>query len=118
MTDELKRVRIDRPDRDAYVVVGDMGAVEAWRFPRTHEAIPEGAGGPADLILAFGVGGVEYHSRTECDHTSYHEHCDLLNGPCWHDGSSLALNWFARQDRWDDSVFDELERRYADWSAS
>lgn len=106
MIDELKRVRIDRPDRDAYVVVGDKGGVEVWRFPRTHEAIPEW------------LGGVEYHSRTEGDHISYHEHCDLLNGPCWHDGSSLALDWFAVRGMWDDRVYAELERRYADWSAS
>lgn len=48
------------------------------------------------------IGGIEGHSpipREYESETPSHEHCWLLNGPCWHDGSSLQFSeqlapWF------------------------
>lgn len=40
-------------------------------------------------------GGIELHYRTPPDYMDdqapTHQDCWLLNGPCWHDGSSLAI---------------------------
>lgn len=41
------------------------------------------------------LGGIEGHSPTRREYDSEepsHEHCWLLHGPCWHDGSSLQFN--------------------------
>lgn len=41
------------------------------------------------------LGGIEGHSPTRRDYDSEkpsHEHCWLIQGPCWHDGSSLQFS--------------------------
>jgi hypothetical protein len=45
-------------------------------------------------------GGIEWHmgnKRSHHDDKPSHEHCWLLQSPCWHDGSSLAAErWCER----------------------
>ena len=41
------------------------------------------------------IGGVEVHSPVPFEYSSKepnHEHCWLLGGPCWHDGTSLYFS--------------------------
>lgn len=41
------------------------------------------------------IGGIEGHSPTRRDYDSEkpsHDHCWLIQGPCWHDGSSLQFS--------------------------
>lgn len=87
--------------RHDWVVVGPGGAVNIW-----CEEFPEGV---PTLFGERWYGGVEVHSRVpsgyrEGDPPS-HEMCEFLDGPCWHDGSSL---WFTR------SFMPFLERLGAD----
>lgn len=67
-------------------VVGEAGGLHLW--------ITVGGTRP--------YGGVEIHYRTPPDYMSdkepSQEHCWLLDGPCWHDGSSLYAEevWIPR----------------------
>jgi hypothetical protein len=61
----------------------ERGAVEVWTI---------------DTPVATDVGGVEIHSpvnfdppRWSADGTPDIEHCEIIGGPCWTDGSSLAF---------------------------
>ena len=75
--------------RHDWVVVGPGGAVNIWcqEFP---EEFPS-------LMGERWFGGVEVHSRVPSGYREgeppSHEFCEFLDGPCWHDGSSL---WFTR----------------------
>lgn len=64
--------------------VGEHGAVHVWAQFMEKPSFGEKC-----------YGGIEVHSKTplygENDPPS-HDNCWLLNGPCWHDGSSL---WFS-----------------------
>lgn len=71
--------------------------------------------GVGDLWISDVPGGVEIHSRTrprwcEEDKKPDHEECQVLGGPCWHDGSATAASEF--RESWhgdDESVWMMLE---------
>jgi hypothetical protein len=62
-----------------WAVLGPLGAVD---FHMTNRP-----------VIDHRSGGIEMHYRTPPDYMSdqapSHEHCRLLDAPCWHDGSSL-----------------------------
>lgn len=71
-------------DTHTWCLNGPRGGihVDAWEAP-----------------MSFGderwMGGIEGHSPTPREYDSAapsHEHCWLLQGPCWHDGSSLQFS--------------------------
>jgi len=71
------------------------------------------------------IGGIEIHWRNRPDWMDRsepdHEHCWLLNGPCWHDGSSLQATeywiplWLSvrGQEHEHQTMFDYLWGEYA-----
>lgn len=73
--------------RWTWSLVGEHGGVHIWaQFCEASES-------------AFGekcYGGVEVHYRKppyeHSEGTPHHEYCWLLEGPCWHDGSSLYFS--------------------------
>jgi len=99
----MKRVRTREGDKhsEGWAVVGELGAMEFWMFTPLRE---------------YGGGGVEAHLSAPRGYK--HEHCDILNAPCWHDGTSLwaSEHWIpmyqACGEEW---VYQELEARYADF---
>lgn len=71
-------------DHHTWALNGPRGGihVDAW----------EDTGGWRD---ARWMGGIEGHSPTRREYDSEkpsHEHCWLLGGPCWHEGSSLQFS--------------------------
>ena len=79
-----------------WCVVGEHGAVDVW--------MTDNRGAYPDQNPNYAVyGGVEMHSRTKLydQEKPNHKECWLLDGPCWHDGSSLQF-----QERF---VYDNLE---------
>jgi len=72
--------------RHEWYVKGAAGAVSVWA--RTTPAIPRY---PAEWM-----GGCEMHSSKPLPYSDAtrpdHEQCNILNGPCWHDGSSLYFS--------------------------
>lgn len=84
-------------------LVGSDGGVHIWA-----QFMPE-----KSLILGERLyGGVEVHYRKKpYDHmpdNPIHEKCWLLNGPCWHDGSSLYFS--EKLQPLIDDYFDDPER--------
>lgn len=73
--------------RHIWSLKGSNGAVHVW----ASEYSP-------DMIERLGerfYGGVEIHSPVqlyEHDPNPSNDHCWLLDGPCWHDGSSLYFS--------------------------
>jgi len=74
------------------------------------------------------LGGIEGHSpipREYESETPSHEHCWLIDGPCWHDGSSLQFSeqlapWFPAAgeqmtERQHVDVLREMVSRYHSW---
>ena len=74
------------------------------------------------------LGGIEGHSpkpREYDGETPHHEHCWLLQGPCWHDGSSLQFSeqigpYLPYQDQpmskyHHDMVLSQMLSRYRSW---
>lgn len=105
---ERKETRRDSTDSLGWAVVGEHGAVEFWVMEGSKELI----------------GGVEYHHRAPMEYSSNkaepdHADCPVLDGPCWHDGTSLwaVEHWIpgyaACGEGW---VWDELEHTYRKWS--
>lgn len=107
--EQLRRVKADNTSgkadaRKSWAVVGEKGAVEFWCYPRT------------DTYEVYG--GLEYHARTEKDWASHNDFCQLLDGPCWHTGSSLIVH-----EHWiphilplgDEAIFGALAEYYRDW---
>lgn len=77
-------------NRVGIVAQDARGAVEVWHELFDLDSMtmsPE-----ARALLADGIGGVEVHSRRPMfglDDPNIPD-CDILGGPCWTDGSSLA----------------------------
>ena len=104
----ITRIHIEVTDRRLWAVVGKYGAFEFW---------------VADCPSRFG--GVETYRRTPFDYSQDkdipdHADCQLLSGPCWHDGTrSWAYDlWIPMLegmgedfDRW---AFMKLEECYID----
>ena len=95
-----------------WAVVGKHGAIEFWMFSDDHL---KGLG-----LSTRSLGGVETHQRTPFEYsqsqgTPDHEECPVLDGPCWHDGTSLwaSEHWIPKYrilgEEW---VWAELERTY------
>ena len=81
-----------RDDRDAerprftWSAVGPAGGIHIWA--QTHSQ---------DAQRTYGeyfYGGVEVHFRKSPygEEKPHNDHCWLLKGPCWHDGSSLYFS--------------------------
>lgn len=107
-----KLIRLTREDdyEKRWVVVGELGAID---FHCSHAHL--------EVSQRFGVtGGVEYHYRhpTEYmgdDYSCTHEHCWMLSGKCWHDGTSLwaSEHWIPMFKSLGESwVWSELEATY------
>ena len=71
-------------------------------------------------------GGVEYHHRAAPDYMAgedaTHEHCWILGGPCWHDGTSLwaSEHWIPLLEAaGEDAIWRDLRATYErhDWPA-
>lgn len=82
------RTRTRHTDREGYslIVENDHGAVELWQSTSIPQMHP---------VLSTPNGGVEVHSRTQIhnsDPEPASEHCHVLDGRCWDDGSSLAYS--------------------------
>ena len=107
MTLQRKKTRRDSDDQIGWAVVGDKGAIEFWMFT-------------SEEMMRMDLGGVETHRRTpfeysQSDTTPDHDHCVLLDGPCWHDGTSLwAAEYWIPMYRTcgEDWVWQELESTY------
>jgi hypothetical protein len=73
-------------NRHMWTLKGPKGGVHVWAKPNSP-----------DWIARWGdhfVGGVERHSPVpvydmDDKDKPHHDDCFLLNGPCWHDGTSL-----------------------------
>jgi|SRR5581483_1880112 len=83
-TDELVKITREDGYEKRWILVGREGAVD---FHVSHER-------PEIAHLGLGpIGGIEEHHRTPPDYMQAdkpsHDHCWILNGKCWHDGSSL-----------------------------
>lgn len=72
--------------RHTWAITGEHGGVHIWAQELTEPS------------FSFGdryIGGVEVHYRApmyDWDKKPHHNNCWLLNGPCWHDGSSLYFS--------------------------
>lgn len=99
-----KRTRENSED-EGWAVVGPEGAIEFWMMPE---------------MRGLKLGGVETHRRTPFEYSLHkeipdHDHCAVLDGPCWHDGTSLwaSEHWIpmyeACGEEW---VWLELEKTY------
>lgn len=77
----------DGVTRHMWTAKGENGAVHVWAEPHTAD-------------LGWGekfYGGIEIHSPKRLYESDWaaepsHVDCWLLNGPCWHDGSSLYFS--------------------------
>lgn len=76
-------------DRHFWFAKGDMGAAHIWAVQ--HD--PKRAASYGEKYW----GGIECHSpKPIYEHSEeskpHHDNCWLLEGPCWHDGSSLQFS--------------------------
>ncbi len=69
----------------AWFLRGEQGAVHIWATVAPDRS----------YYGHYHYGGIEMHFKSPPkymeDHKPSHEHCWVLNGPCWHDGSSLQF---------------------------
>jgi hypothetical protein len=83
---KLERIKKQDDYETRWCVVGPAGAVD---FHCTNEPVKG---------WSERVGGLEEHRRAPAYYQNAespsHEHCSLLNGKCWHDGSSLYASEF------------------------
>ncbi len=91
-----------------WTIVGSIGAIHLHITDRGEDK------GPANYRDRY-YGGLEVHYRQSPDgRAPDHEMCPILHGPCWHDGSSLAVSeiwiprWIARPTD-HDAMFAALE---------
>ena len=106
---ETRRVKKCYRDETRWAVVGEHGAVEFHCFNRV---LPESR---------WRVGGFEEHLRKPQHYRGAqsepdHDYCELLDGPCWHDGTSLWASeyWIPLYEReGEEAVWRRLEQEYA-----
>ena len=95
----LERRKVtDSRGEDWWHVVGPLGAVSF----HTYQSDPEFA-------------GVEYHNKTG-DRAPDFEHCSVIGGPCWCDGTTLWAVEFVLplfRECGEQALWDLLEQRYA-----
>jgi hypothetical protein len=105
-----------------WAVVGKHGAAEYHGnfYPHNYKWARDMAEITTPSFL-FHSYGFECHSRKPFDYDKEaqcsHDNCALLDGPCWHDGTSLyASEWTIQQrtlqNRW---IFSQLEYLYYEW---
>ena len=111
MNNNLKRIpRMfleDEGIRLSWIIAGEEGAVEF------HTELKP------DVGLLPEYAGVERHSHNGDGQPSY-RHCDVLNGPCWHDGSSALKDDgldYLKGCSWE-SLWQWLEGLYNEWFAT
>ena len=100
----IERTPKNGTQRHSFAVVGTKGAVEFWFHTDSMEC-----------------SGFEVHSRSGEGHwTNMPDHpshlkCELLDGPCWHNGTSLWASEFwvpLYEAGGPDAVWRRLEREY------
>lgn len=77
----------DGMTRVSYAVIGKPGAIEVWFVYKDNIE---------EVYNDCPMGGVEYHYPTG-DGCCHHANCFILNGECWHEGTSLGFvegNWW------------------------
>lgn len=75
-----------REPRHIWFIVGEKGGVHIWATEKSKEL--------SDRFGGRFYGGIECHWR-QAQHGEAevsHDHCWLLKGPCYHDGSSLYFS--------------------------
>ena len=86
LRESYERFDDDGRIRHIWAVKSDEGAVHIWA-----EISPAFSTYPARWM-----GGCECHSpkppEYRADAKPDHEHCEFLDGPCWHDGTSLYFS--------------------------
>ena len=104
-----------QPPKDAngqhvWSVVGPEGGVHIWARESTMKFSNE----------RF-IGGVEVHAKKPMygDQPVSHEHCWLLGGPCYHDGTSLyfseRIEPYLRGDPFSDATHEFVNAELLDW---
>lgn len=109
----LNRIETRRTsdNQKGWAVVGKHGGIEFWFIEPAQ-----------DDPWKERLGGVETHQRRPMEYsksqdTPDHKHCEVIDGPCWHDGTSLwaSEHWIpmyeACGEEW---VWQELETTYLD----
>lgn len=114
----FRAMRVTDDYETRWIYVGALGAVDFHCTNRSTLERMRATTGMADLWRS---GGIETHYRTPPDYMRddqpSHEHCWILGGKCWHDGSSLAAT-----ERWipllescgEEAIWSALRVRYAD----
>jgi hypothetical protein len=108
-----KLVRLTREDdyEKRWIVVGEHGAID---FHCSHA--------DSEFACKYGrTGGIEYHHRAPAsymrsDYSCVHDHCWILDGKCWHDGTSLwaSEHWIPLlESSGEAAIWAELERTYS-----
>lgn len=119
--DKFRRIRVEDSYETHWILVGPQGAVD---FHCTNLDRIRVGSGMHDLWRS---GGVEYHHRAVPDYMTRkeasHEHCWILEGPCWYAGTSLwaSEHWIPLLERdGEDGIWSELTTTYArhDWPAA
>lgn len=92
-----------------WCVIGPAGAID---FHMNQQPLPNGMGW---------IGGIEEHRRTPAKYQEWrrpdHAACWLLEGPCWHDGSSLYASDYLiplYHALGEDGLWRQLEQEYRD----
>ena len=112
MTEKLTRRHIISRQhgrlRLSWVVEGPLGALEF------HYALPRRGETDEDVDI---YPGVEKHARVaKYPDDEPIQHCWVLGGPCYPNGSSLlGIEWRQWVEFDPDRIFDELERLYPEW---
>lgn len=93
--------------RKSWIAHGEGASIEFWlgilKYPKDHPFSSYFNEQPCY------PGGFEIHSRSGRGDPD-HEHCPILDGPCWHDGSSLAADkFFQTWNQSDNMAFVECE---------
>lgn len=107
-TSGLRRDKVVTDYETRWAVIGPLGAVD---FHCSNTPVGHGFGR---------IGGIEEHRRAPADYQRAdepsHTDCRLLDGNCWHDGSSLyasdVLIPLLERDG-EDAMWAQLEREYA-----
>jgi len=112
----MKQIRTEDSYETRWILVGPLGAVD---FHCTNLAMLARIRNAANMRGLPRSGGVEYHHRAAPEYLfgkdAAHEHCWILGGPCWHDGTSLwaSEHWIPLLERdGEDEIWRELHATY------
>jgi hypothetical protein len=120
--ESMRRIRTEDSYETRWMVVGPLGAVD---FHCTNMETLRRIRDSTGMRDLWRSGGVEYHHRAAPDYMKEqsHEHCWILGGPCWHDGTSLwaSEHWIPLLEReGEEAIWRELHATYArhEWPAT